>query len=220
MRALRYLVAAAAAVALMFIALPAQAWDNGTYLRTGDVVCTDQARSDGGARYHGHVQQGTATVTIRTATAAGGPETVAWSQAGTRGDFNQYVYGAPGTYYRGCVTITSHTAYTWGRSSLMGLGPTAVGDIGPHTATLSPGAGACGDWGLGPVRITGTATAGVTWYVSAFDQDYGFVGPVFTTSGSSLDTTYTPGPELSLLELCVRNSSAGTVTASYEMAGS
>ncbi|HEY0639366.1 MAG TPA: hypothetical protein VGD67_17095 [Pseudonocardiaceae bacterium] len=210
-------VVVAAVIGMLALAVPALAWDNGTGLRTGDVICTDQVRADGGARFHGHVRAGTATVTIRVAATAGGPETVAWSGTGVTGDFNRYEYGAAGTHYRGCITVTAHGAYTWARSSIMGLGAGAVGDLGPHTATLSAGAHACGDWGLGDVHLTGSAGAPVTWYVTAFDQDYGFVGPVLSIGGATLDTGYSPPPDLSLLSLCVHNTSGGTVSVAYEM---
>jgi hypothetical protein len=47
---------------------------------------------------------------------------------------------APGTYFRGRVIITNHTISTWTKSFLYGTGAAAVGDIGPNTAILSPGA--------------------------------------------------------------------------------
>jgi hypothetical protein len=222
MKPRRIAVVLFAAAGLMFLgSSPAQAWDNGTYLRTGDVFCTDQVQSQVGVRFHGHVVNGNGSPSIRISTSAGGPETVAWSQpnvgTGVGIDFNKYLNLAPGTFYRGCVTITRHTANTWGRSSIMGQG-SSVADIGPHTARLSPGSSACGDWGLGPVRLTGTADAAVTWSVSAFDLDYGFVGTVFSTGGGSVDTSYVPGPDLSLLQMCVHNTSGQPVSVGYEMA--
>lgn len=213
-------MASAAAGLIVLLAAPAQAWDNGTNLRTGDVFCTDQVRSDTGARFHGAVVGGNGTASIRVTTSPGGAETVAWSRTDVGTGFNQYLYLAPGTHYRGCVTITRHGVNTWGRSSIMGLGTGTEADLGPHAATLSPGGHACGDWGLGPVRLTGTADAGVTWYVTAFDQDYGFVGTVFSTAGATVDTTFTPGPELSLLALCVQNTSTRTLSAAYELSAS
>lgn len=217
MRALRLLVAAAAAVGIMLaLSSPANAWGNGTYLRTGDVFCTDQARSDTGARFTGHVVNGSGTASIRAAATAGGPETVVWSQTGTNLNFNKYHYG-PTAYYRGCVTITAHTVNTWGKSFILGLGASAVSDIGPNTALLSPGGRTCGDSGMGPVRLTGTAPTGVTWYLNGTDQDYAFVGTVFSTGGSSVDTVFVPGPELTGLEMCVHNSSQQTVSVSYEL---
>ncbi len=217
MKTLRYVIAAVAAVGLMFLAAPAQAWDNGTYLRTGDVFCTDQARSDTGARFLGHVVNGSGTASVRVSATPGGPETVVWSQTGPNLDFNRYQYGPAGTHYRGCVTITSHTVNTWGKSIIMGLGPSTVGDIGPHTARLSPGGRACGDFGMGTVRLTGTAPTSVTWYINASGEDYGFVGTVFSTSGATVDTTYVPTPDLTLLELCVHNTSQQTISVSYEL---
>jgi hypothetical protein len=218
MTPLRYAAAAVlAAAGLVLVASPAHAWDTGRQLKPGDVFCTDQVRSET-VRFHGHVQAGFATITIFAAPTAGGAETVAWTQTGVTSGFNKYVSGAPTTHYRGCVTITSALSqYTWAHSSIMGVGPTRVADLGPHTATLSPDGHACGDWGLGPVQLTGTANATVTWYVTAFDQDYGFVGPVFTIAGTTVDTVFTPGPDLSLLELCVHNTSQQTISAAYEL---
>ena len=204
-------------IGLLLAVFPAQAWDNGTFLRTGDVFCTDQTRSDTGVRFLGHVTNGSATASIRTSTSAGGAETVVWTQSAANIDFNKYFYGPAGTFYRGCVTVTAHTINTWGRSMILGLGAGSISDIGPHTATLAPGSRACGDDGEGAVRLVGTAPAGVTWYVTASDLDYAFVGTVFSTTGSSVDTVFVAGPDLTLLKMCVYNSSAQTLTASYEL---
>jgi hypothetical protein len=47
---------------------------------------------------------------------------------------------------------------------------------------------------MGPVRLTGSATGPVTWYVNAFDNDYAFVGSVFSVPGAaSVDVVFTPG---------------------------
>lgn len=222
MRILRLLATAAAVagttIAMTVVTAPAaSAWDNGTYLHTGDVFCTDLASSPTGARFSGHVVNGSATATVRTSSGPGAPQTVVWSGSGANLNINQYVYGSPGTHYQGCVTITAHTQNTWGKVFISGLGAGAVGDIGPHTATLSPGASACGDAGYGPVRLTGTAGAAVTWSVTAMDTDYAYVGTVFSTGGSTVDTTFTPGPELTELEMCVSNTSAATTSVSYEL---
>src|SRR5262245_27367212 len=138
MRYLRFAAAVIAAVGLMLIGSPAQAWDNGTYLRTGDVFCTDQVRADGGVRFTGHITNGSATATIRVSAAPRAAESVAWSQSATNIDFNKYLTLVPGMHYRGCVTVTGHTVNTWGRSFIMAQGSTGIGDIGPHTARLSP----------------------------------------------------------------------------------
>jgi hypothetical protein len=217
MKALKYVVAVATGLALVFVASPAEAWDNGTYLKTGDMFCTDKARSDTGARFLGHVTNGSAKATLYVSATADGPETLVWSQIGANIDFNKYAYGTAGTHYRGCVTITAHTVNTWGRSIIMGLGASTVGDIGPHSAILSPGGGACGDFGMGPVRLTGTASGAVAWSVSGTDLDYSFVGTIFSTSGSTVDATFTPGAEISIVEMCVRNPGTQPVSVSYEL---
>jgi hypothetical protein len=154
---------------------------------------------------------------IHAATTAGDAETLVWSQTGTNLNFNKYFYGAPGTYYRGCVTISAHTVNIWGKSAIMGLGSSAGGDIGPHTATLSPGGRPCGDSGMGPVWLTGTATTGVTWYINVSDQDYAFVGRCSPPAEHQWTPNSSPDLELTVLEVCVHNSSQQTITAAYEL---
>lgn len=67
-------------------------------LKTGDTVCTDRARSDVGARFVAAAANGAGKATVRTATTAGGPETVVWTATGTPGG-DKYVYAtSPGTY--------------------------------------------------------------------------------------------------------------------------
>ena len=212
------LVGAAIGVAsVAVLALPAQASQGGVYLKTGDVVCTDQSRSDTGLRFVAWVINGRGTATIRSAVAAGGPETVVWTASDTTGVDKKVTAPVPGTYFRSCVTITTHTSSTWVKMFQYGTGASSIGDIGSNTANLSPGAWSCGDSGLGPVRLTGTASAPVTWYINASDQDYAFVGAVFFAAGNTVDTIFTPGPELTGLEMCVLNSSQQRITASFEL---
>jgi hypothetical protein len=213
MRILRYALVTAAL--LLAVAAPAQASQGGVYLRTGDVVCTDQSYSNGGARYWTTVVNGAGVLTLRVAATAGGAETVIRSATGTAADWTVSGYSG---YFRGCVTITTHTISTWVKHFIYGTGAGTVNDIGPNTASLSPGAWSCGDWGYGPVTLTGSAGATVTWYIAAFDQDYAWVGSVFSVTGPSVNTTFTPDPSLSTLELCVLNSSSGPVSASFELA--
>ena len=74
-------------IGLLLAVSPAQAWDNGTFLRTGDVFCTDQTRSDTGVRFLGHITNGSATASIRTSATAGGAEAVVWTQSAANIDF-------------------------------------------------------------------------------------------------------------------------------------
>jgi hypothetical protein len=185
-------------------------------LRAGDVVCSPQAQA-GNARLYGALVNGSGTASIRVASSAGGAETVLWSQTGNNLNIDKTVTApAPGTWFRGCVAITVATVNTWTKFGLLPSGTT--GAVGPHTATLSPGARFCGDIGEGSVRLTGTSSTTVTWTLNGFDQDYAFVGTVFSVTGQSVDQTFTAGPELSNLEMCVVNSSQQTVTASFDLA--
>ena len=220
MRSRRRVLATAAVIGLALVigaAGPAAASQGGTYLTTGDRVCTDQSRSEIGVRITAWVTNGRGTISVSTAATAGGAETVIWSVTNSTGVDRHVYYASPGVYFRLCVTITTHTINTWTKQFLEGFGASAVGDIGPNTATLSPGASACGDNGLGPVRLAGTATVTVTWTIDAFDNDYAFVGTVFSIQGSSVDTVFTPPPNLSLLEMCVRNTSQTRIDASWEL---
>jgi hypothetical protein len=101
MRKRWYGIAAAAAggvVISVVLATPASAWDVGTSLKVGDVVCTDQSRSDIGARLYASVTNGSVTADIRLASSAGGAETVAWTASGNNLSFDKTVAApAPGT---------------------------------------------------------------------------------------------------------------------------
>ena len=209
--------AAGGVASVAMLATPAQASEGGVYLKTGDVVCTDLFRSDTGVRFVAWVVIGRGTATVSAATAAGGPETVVRTTSNTSGADEKVAAPAPGTYFRGCVTITTHTPNTWVKMFQSGNGNPYVGDIGPNTASLSPGAWSCGDSGLGHVRLTGAASAPVTWYLNGFDQDYASAGAVFFAAGSTVDTAFTSGPELTGLEMCVLNSSQQKITASFEL---
>jgi hypothetical protein len=218
---LRRLVLVGGAVLGLGFALagPAAASQGGMYLKTGDRVCTDQAYSETGVRISAWVLSGRGTVSVSAASTAGGAETVIWSVTESTG-VDQHVYhSSPGTYFRLCVTITTHAVNTWTKQFLYGFGASAAADIGPNWASLSPGASACGDRYLGPVQLTGTATGPATWYITALDEDYGSVGTVFSIQGSSVDTVFTPPPNLTLLEMCVQNTSQARIDASWELSG-
>lgn len=161
MRKRWYGIAAAAVggvVISVALATPAAAWDGGTSLKVGDVVCTDQSRSDIGARLYGAVTNGSATADIRLVRSAGGAETVVWTASGYNLSFDKTVAApAPGTYFRRCVTITAATSNTWIKMGLLPSGANAAWDIGPlprccrlgraHVATT-----AWGPYGLSAAR--------------------------------------------------------------------
>ncbi len=193
----------------------ADAWDSAAALKAGDVVCSAQVQATN-VRLYGSILNGAGTASIRVASTAGGPESTVWSSTGNNLNFDKHLTApAPGTFFRGCVAITAATVNTWTKYGLLTTG--AVASIGAHTAVLSPGARACGDSGMGPIRLTGTANAPVTWVVNGFDQDYGFVGTVFSVGGQSVNTVFQPSPDLTLLEMCVVNTSQQTITATFDL---
>jgi hypothetical protein len=198
--------------------IPANAmagWDTGAGLKTGDTVCGPQFQTTSG-RMYGSIVNGTGTATIRVASTLGGPETVVFSQTGINLNVNQTVTAPPGSYMRGCIKITAHTINTWTKVSLFASG--TFTQASPFEAvSLSPGARFCGDSGIGTVRLLGSANAPVTWTLNGLDNDYAFVGTVFSVAGSTVDTTYTSGPDLADLEMCVVNTSQQTVTATFDL---
>jgi hypothetical protein len=209
-------LAAAGGVALALIpAGTASAWDVGAGLKTGDTICGPQFQTTSG-RMYGSIVNGAGTATIRVASSVGGPETIAFSQTGNNLNVNKTVTAPAGSFMRGCIKITAHTINTWTKVALFAAGTGT--QAGPFEAvSLSPGARFCGDSGIGTVRLLGSANAPVTWALNGLDNDYAFVGTVFSVTGSSVDTTYTSGPELSDLEMCVVNTSQQTVTATFDL---
>jgi hypothetical protein len=191
--------------------------DSGAYLQTGDVVCTDRVRTDGNIQVLAAVVNGSGTLRVYAAD-AGGAETEIWSASGPSLWVNRAIAApAPGRTFRSCLTITRSFVSTWYRLSTAGYGPDAQNDLGPDTAVLSPGARACGDSGDGPVRLTGSAGAPVHWAVFGHDLDYGSLGEIFGRDGATIGEVFTPGPDVSLVEMCATNTSAVRVTVQFEL---
>jgi hypothetical protein len=211
-------VGAAVATALVIaLASPAGA-DSSANLKVGDVVCSDWVQSDTTVYISGHLTNGSGTLSIRQASSVGGAETVLWSASGPNISVIQTVaVTEPGRFYRACVTVTAATSNTWHKLSFSGSRPGVQADLGRHTAVLSPGARACGDFGEGSVHLEGTANADVKWSIFGTNTDYGFVGEIFSTAGTSVDEVFTPGPDILFEEMCVTNTSSARATASYEL---
>ena len=103
-------LAVAGGVALALIPANAMAgWDTGAGLKTGDTVCGPRFQTTSG-RMYGSIVNSTGTATIRVASTLGGPETVVFSQTGINLNVNKTVTAPPGSYVRGCIKITAHTA--------------------------------------------------------------------------------------------------------------
>jgi hypothetical protein len=219
MRKRWYGVVAATMGGVVLAALPASpaaaGWNVGAGLKTGDHICSPQMKTTSG-RLYGSITNGSGTATIRVASSVGGPETIVFSQTGTNLSVNKTVTAPPGSFMRGCIEITAHTVNTWTKTAL--FAHDTLWQSGPFEAiSLSPGARYCGDSGIGAVRLLGNANAPVTWALNGLDNDYLFVGTVFSVTGSSVDTTYTSAPELADLEMCVINTSSQTVRATFDL---
>jgi hypothetical protein len=196
--------------------IPADAmagWDTGAGLKTGDTVCGPRFQTTSG-RMYGSIVNGAGTATIRVASTVGGPETVVFSQTGTNLNVNKTVTAPPGSYMRGCIQITAHTINTWSKVSLFASG------------TVSPGQPVRGGFAVAGRAVlrgqrdrdrTAARIRERTWALNGIDNDYAFVGTVFSVTGSSVDTTYTSGPDLADLEMCVVNTSQQTVTATFDL---
>lgn len=196
-------------------ATAAAGWNVGAGLKTGDEICSPLMKTTSG-RLYGSIVNGAGTATIRVASSVGGPETIVFSQTGTNLNVNKTVTAPAGSFMRGCLKITAHTINTWTKTALFAAD--TLWQSGPFEAiSLSPGARYCGDSGINTVRLLGNATAPVTWTLNGLDNDYAFVGTVFSATGAAVDTTYTSTPDLSDLEMCVVNTSSQTVRATFDL---
>lgn len=215
----RRIVAAVIGGVVLAVAAPAgiaeAGWDVGAGLKTGDTICSPLMQTKSG-RMYGSIVNGAGTATIRVSSSVGGPETIVYTQSGTNLNINKTVTAPAGSFMRGCIKITAHTINTWTKTALFAAD--TYWQSGPFEAiSLSPGARYCGDSGINTVRLLGNASAPVTWTLNGLDNDYAFVGTVFSTTGASVNTTYTSTPDLSDLEMCVVNTSSQTVSATFDL---
>jgi hypothetical protein len=229
------IVLAGVVLLLLGLAVPAGASGDSGTLPAGSTACTDRVLSSSGAFIRGRADNVPATFTTRISTTPGGPETTIFTQV-TRevaihfpgNDYPTYrlliTPPTPGTYYfRNCVTATHGSDYRF-RLAVEGNGQ-FDSDIGPHTATLAPGGRHCGDWLSGPsiglgdgaARLIGSASAPVTFSLSATDSDYGFLGDVFLVTGAAVNEVYLPPSYISSTSACATNTSNTTVTVSFEL---
>jgi hypothetical protein len=209
---------------------------NPDMLPAGSTACTDWVRTAKGAYLSGYADYNPATFTTRMSTSPGGQETTIFRSV-TRevsihfpgNDYPTYrVLVTPptsGTFFlRNCVTASNGPVYRF-ELGVQGNDPGGLADVGPHQATLGPGGRHCGDFVEGPsigrddgvARLVGSATAPVTFSITATDADYGFVGAVFSVTGTGVDRVFVPGADISSLRACVTNSGTATASASFEL---
>jgi hypothetical protein len=209
-----------AALAAAIICAPASAAGFGGALQPGSTVCTDWLRSDGGGVYlRGYAAgSGTYTWTMRMSKTPGGPETEIF-RAVARELTRNVVPPTAGTFfYRNCLNVGSQQATGYRLTLSPGIrSVNPVGGIGPHTATLAPGSVACGEFAMGPARLTGSSDRTVYWSLRGTDLDYAFLGDIFAVTGAAVDQRFDLGPWLFSMDACATNTAPVTATVSFEL---
>jgi hypothetical protein len=210
---------AVAALAAATAGGPAGAAGFGGALQPGSTVCTDWLRSDGGGVYLlGYAAGvGTYTWTMRMSGTPGGPEAEIFRAVAT--NLTRHVV-PPVTgrfFYRNCLNVSDRPAAGYRLTVAAGIrSVNPVYGIGAHTATLTPGSVACGEFAMGPVRLSGSSNQTVQWTVRGTDLDYSSVGGVFSVTGATVDRLLDPGPSLSSLDACAASTASGTATVSFD----
>ncbi|WP_407563995.1 hypothetical protein [Streptomyces sp. 184] len=237
-RRITTVVVAVGALIAISAATPATAGGgSGQTLGAGDSRCTDQVRSDTGARLTGHLTNGTGEWTVRRAGTAGGPETVvfrgpAGSDSGQQTPIDTTVAATGGEdfFYRACIVVDriqkyGHFSITHYRMSLTSGSPRAVDDIGPDTATLSSSAQACGDETFvepgDTIRLEGTSSGPTQWFVSVTGSTDNYEGnwAVLIEDVEDIDRTVALDPEITAVTACggSRVAEGGKVSLAFEM---
>lgn len=206
-----------AAAALSLNAASASAGTGGG-LQAGDMACTDWLRSDGGGiAIRGYAWgAGTYSWTMRMSAAPGATEREIF-RAGTREVSQQVTPPATGRFfYRNCLTVTTKEATGYRLVVSPAYAVTSVVHAGPHTATLSPGGRACGEFATAPVILRGVADRPVLFSVGGTDLDYAPVYGIFSVSGKTADQGFDVPEWLSSLDACVTNTARETATVSFD----
>jgi hypothetical protein len=193
----------------------------GQTLGVGDSRCTDHVQSDSGARLTGFFANGTGEWTVLRSSTVGGSETVvlradAGARSGALTPIDRTVQPtASGTFlYRACVVVNrimkvSVFSVTHYQMSLTSTSPTAVSDIGPETARLSPSAQACGDrTPVSPgatIRLVGTGSGRTGWIIAVTGNTNNYEGNwavLITTTDGGIDQTLVLDPEITEVTAC------------------
>jgi hypothetical protein len=209
-----------AALAAAIASGPAGAAGFGGALQAGSTVCTDWLRSDGGGVYlRGYAAgSGTYTWTMRMSNTPGGPETEIFRAVATELTRN-VVPPATGTFfYRNCLNVSKQPAAGYRLVVSAGIGSVnPVYGIGPHTAKLTPGSVACGEFAMGPALLRGSSNQTVHWSARGTDLDYGFLGEIFAVTGATVNHVLELGPALFSMDACATNTALVTATVSFEL---
>jgi hypothetical protein len=198
---------------------PAGAAGFGGALQPGSTVCTDWLRTSGGGIYLNGYAFGTGayTWTMLMSTSPGGPEVEILRAVGT-GLTRHVVPPVTGTFfYRNCLNVSNRQAAGYRLTISAGIrSVNPVYGVGPHTAQLTPGSMACGEFAMATTVLRGSSNRTVQWSARGTDMDYASVGRVFVMNGATVDQVLDPGSSLSSLDACAANTGSAPATVSFD----
>jgi len=214
-----WLTATAAALAAATFSGSASAAGFGGALQPGSTICTDWLRTDGGGVYlNGYAfGTGTYTWTMLMSTSVGGPEVEILRAVGT-GITRHVVPPLTGRFfYRNCLNVSNRQAAGYRLTISAGIrNVNPVYGLGPHTAQLTPGSMACGEFAMAPTVLRGSSNRSVQWSARGTDMDYASVGRVFVMNGATVDQVLDPGQSLSSLDACAANTGSAPAAVSFD----
>lgn len=214
-----WLIAMAAVCTAATVSSPASAAGFGGALQPGSTVCTDWLRTDGGGVYlNGYAfGTGTYTWTMLMSTSPGGQEVEILRFVGT-GLNRNVVAPLTGTFfYRNCLKVSNRQATGYRLTISAGIRSiNPVYGVGPHTALLTPGSMACGEFAMAPTVLRGSSDRSVQWSARGTDMDYSSVGKVFVMTGATVDQVLDPGMSLSSLDACAANTGPAPASVSFD----
>jgi hypothetical protein len=212
-------MATAAALAATTVSGPAGAAGFGGALQPGSTVCTDWLRTDGGGVYlNGYAfGTGTYTWTMLMSSSPGGPETEILRAVGTGLTRQVFAPLAGRFFYRNCLNVGNRQAAGYRLTISAGVrSVNPVYGVGPHTAQLTPGSMACGEFAMAPTILHGSSDRSVQWSARGTDMDYASVGSVFLMNGATVDQVLDPGLSLSSLDACASNTGSAPALVSFD----
>jgi hypothetical protein len=209
-----------AALAAAAVSTPAGAAGFGGALQPGSTVCTDWLRTDGGGVYlQGYAAgTGTYTWTMWMSSFPGGPETAIFRTVGTSVT-RHVVPPVTGTFfYRNCLDVANRRTTGYRLHVTAGIrSVNPVYGIGPHTANLTPGSQACGEFAMGPARLRGNSNQIVQWSLRGTDMDYASLGPLFLLTGETANQVFDPGPSVFSMDACATNSASVPTSIAFDL---
>jgi len=199
---------------------PASAAGFGGALQPGSTVCTDWLRTDGGNIYLRGYAAGTGvyTWTMLMSDTVGGPETEILRATGW--DVTRLITPpvAGRHYYRNCLDVAGKQAAGYRLLVTPGAGAlNPLYGVGAHTAKLTPGSSACGEFAMSTVIFKGTSDRHVQWSIRGTDMDYSGVGDIFSFSGTSVDQIINLPSWIFSIDACATHTTTGIATLQFDL---